>query len=355
MRGGEKVLREICTLFPSADLFTHVYDPSGTDGQFAAHRVKCSFIAHLPGAVKHYTRYVPFMPLAARLLNLDEYSLIISSESGPIKGIRKPRGTVHVCYCHTPMRYVWDMYEDYYSWAALPVRLCMPPLRNYLKWCDMKSAEAVDHFIANSKFVSDRIMRAYGRESVVIHPPVETEFFKANSFVQKEGFYLFCGHLTHYKRADIAVKAFNKNGKKLVIVGTGEELPKLRRMARANITFMGAVGKKLLGRLYGEAEALIFPGTEDFGIVPVEAQAAGTPVIAFKAGGALETVVDGKTGMFFSEQTEIGLCNAVEEFESRKKFFDRAVMVNHAEQFSILRFRREFLKFIEKITKDNLI
>ncbi len=349
IRGGEKVLQELCTLFPRADIYTHVYDPDATEGLFKNHGVKQTFIGSLPGSQKHYRHYLPLMPIASQSLNLKTYSLIVSNESGPIKGVVKPDHAVHICYCFTPMRYVWDMYDDYYSWASLPARLVMPCLRTYLKACDIKSARSVDHFVAISRFVAERIKRAYGRDSVVIYPPVDTDFFEAAAEEEKEDYYLYCGHLTRYKRPDIAVKAFNGNGRKLWVVGSGEDYGALRKIARGNITFLGGVSQDQLGKLYARAKALIFPGTEDFGIVPLEAQAAGTPVIAFKGGGALETVVQGETGLFFSEQSENSLCQAIEEFESLESSFQKSVLQKNARRFSAVRFRETFSSFVAEV------
>jgi len=355
MRGGEKVLKELCTLFPSAHIHTHVYDPIGTEGLFRNHRVKQSFIGSMPGSQKHYSHYLPFMPLASRRLKLKDYSLIVSNESGPIKGVVKPDHAVHICYCFTPMRYVWDMYEDYYSWASLPVKLIMPPMRTYLKACDIKSARSVDHFVAISRFVAERIERTYGRDSVVIYPPVDTDFFEAAAAEKKQDYFLYCGHLTRYKRPDIAVKAFNRNGRKLWVVGSGEDYPALRKMAGANITFLGGVSQDQLKDLYAGARALIFPGTEDFGIVPLEAQAAGTPVIAFRAGGALETVIEGETGLFFSQQTEKSLCEAIEEFESMERGFERSALKKNARRFSADRFRKNFAAFVAEVAGEKFL
>ena len=352
MRGGEKVLKEICSIFPSAPIFTHVYDPHGVDPIFHSHRVECSFLGWMPFSKTLYTHYLPLMPLATRLLNLKEYDLIISSESGPIKGIKKSPNAVHICYCHTPMRYIWDMYDDYFDHAGFTERLVMTSLKGYLRHFDLKSADSVDHFVANSEFVAERIQRIYGRQATVIYPPVDTEFFEGASFGGKQEYYLLAGHLSHYKRPDIAVRAFNLNGRKLVVVGTGEEWSRLRKIARKNISFVGSVDDEALRRLYVGARALIFPGIEDFGIVPVEAQACGTPVIAYKRGGTLETVLAGETGLFFPDQTAGSLCEAIEEFESKESGFSQEVLKKHARRFSSRCFRERFTAFVREKTGD---
>ena len=299
VRGGEKVLAALGEMFPDADVFTHAYRPARMEGLFATHRVTESFIARLPLGRRHPQAYLPLLPRASRSLKLDGYDLIVSSESGPIKGIRKPKGARHVCYCHTPMRYLWDMHDDYYRVAGLGGKLAMRLFTPYLRRADLKSAESVDAFVANSAFVAERIKRIYGRDADVVHPPVAVEFFSSAPASERGDYYLFAGAPVDYKRLDLAEAACRKTGRRLVVAGGG------------NVT------DAELRDLYARARALIFPGLEDFGIVPVEAQAAGTPVIAFGRGGALETVVAGETGLFFDEQSVESLCNAIESFESR--------------------------------------
>jgi len=281
--------------------------------------VRATFIQKFPFAKKLYKNYLPLMPWALRRLNLSGYDLIISSESGPAKGIRKPPGATHICYCHTPMRYLWDLSDDYAKNASLlqkiGMKLFLPTLR---KW-DLWSATQVDRFIANSQFVADRIKRIYNRDAEVFHPPVDVEHFQTLER-DPQDFYLFFGQLTAYKRADLAIEAFNRLGLRLIIAGAGEELEKLEtrnlKLATSNVEFLGRVSDEKRDELYSQAKALIFPGVEDFGIIPVEAQATGCPVIAFAEGGALETVVDGETGVFFAEQTADSLCAAIEKFQA---------------------------------------
>ena len=302
VRGGEKVLAALGKMFPEADIFTHAYLPSSVSF-LKSRRVHESFIASLPFGRRHPQAYLPLMPMAARTLKLDGYDLIVSSESGPIKGVRKPKGARHVCYCHTPMRYLWDMHDDYYRDADPCGKLAMKLFTQYLRKEDLRSAESVDQFVANSHFVAERIKRIYGRDSVVVHPPVDVDFFSApikqssNQSIKQSPYYLFAGANVKYKRLDLAEAACRRMGRKLVVAK--------------------GVSDEELRALYAGAKALLFPGIEDFGIVPVEAQAAGTPVIAFGRGGALETVVDGQTGIFFREQSVEALCQAIEIFESR--------------------------------------
>lgn len=315
MRGGEKVLLALNEMYPEADIFTHAIS-KGMRKHFPG-KVTESFIASLPLGRKLTQGYLPLMPTANRMFDLEGYDLIVSSESGPIKGIRKPVGARHVCYCHTPMRYVWDMYKEYYEMAGLGGKLGMRLFTPYMRKEDLKSADSVDTFVANSAFVADRIRRIYSRDAVVVHPPVDVGFFDGD--YEKGDYYLLAGQLIGYKRPDLAIAACVKMGRKIVVIGNGNQRAALEKLYAANplVKFLGRVSDEELKATYGGAKALIFPGLEDFGIVPVEAQAAGTPVIAYGLGGALETVVDGKTGVFFPEQTVGSLCAAIETFESR--------------------------------------
>lgn len=315
MRGGEKVLAALKEIYPDADIFTHAI-ADGMRRHFPG-RVTESFIAGLPFGRKWTQAYLPLMPTANRRFDLKGYELIISSESGPIKGVRKPKGARHVCYCHTPMRYVWDMHDEYYRRAGLGGKLAMKLFTPYMRKEDLKSADSVDAFVANSRFVADRIRRIYNREAKVVYPPVDVDFFRGT--YEKGDYYLLAGELIGYKRPDLALAACVKAGKKIVVIGNGRERSALERQYAANplVKFLGRVDDDELRTTYGGAKALLFPGLEDFGIVPVEAQAAGTPVIAYGRGGALETVVDGKTGLFFGEQSVKSLCETIEEFECR--------------------------------------
>ena len=317
VRGGENVLAALGELLPEADVFTHAYLPrrfgESSGKRLWGHRVSESFIAGLPFGRRHPQAYLPLFPAATRSLKLDGYGLIVSSESGPVKGVRKPKGARHVCYCHTPMRYLWDMHEDYYRDAGPLEKLAMKLFTPYLRREDLKSAESVDEFVANSEFVAGRIRRLYGREATVVHPPVDTAFF---GDCERAGgdYYLFAGAPVKYKRLDLARAACERMGRRLVVAGGG------------------GLSREELRRAYAGARALLFPGVEDFGIVPVEAQASGTPVIAYGAGGALETVVDGETGLFFGEQTVESLCGAMEECEGRA--WDPGKCRDNARRFS---------------------
>lgn len=352
MRGGEKVLEAFCEMFPKADIYTHVYKHEGMSDTIKRHRIKTTFINRLPFAEYWYKNYLPLMPLAIEQLDLREYDLVISSESGPAKGFVTSSGTVHVCYCHTPMRYLWDMYHDYLSNAGIVKRMMIRPLMHYLRMWDALSALRVDHFIANSNFVAQRIRKHYRRDSNIVHPPVSAEDFYISEEISD--YYLMVGQLVSYKCAHIAIDAFNRLGKKLIIIGDGEEYKNLKRRAGPNIHLMGRQSFSVIRKHYAECRALIFPGVEDFGIVPLEAMSSGRPVIAYRAGGALETVVEGKTGLFFNEQTVDALIESVEEYEETSEQYKPSLIREHAEKFNNARFKHEMRSLIDKFMDDHL-
>jgi glycosyltransferase involved in cell wall biosynthesis len=346
MRGGERVLEALCQLYPEADIYTHVYLPDSVSELVRRHRVYTSFIARLPRAASWYPYYLPLMPMALETLDLSAYDLVISSESGPAKGVITAPGSLHVCYCHSPMRYLWDMKEAYFGDAGRLKRLAMAPLTHYLRLWDQASAARVDHFIANSHFVKQRIRKFYRRSATVIHPPVNVDGFTPGD--GPEDYYLAVGQLVRYKRFDLAVAAFNRLGRKLVIIGDGTENRSLQRRAGPHVRFLGAVEGEQLVQYYRSCRALIFPGIEDFGIVPVEAMACGRPVVAYAAGGALETVIAEKTGVFFHEQTADALCQAVEALDTLLPGLDAAAIRQHAQSFNAARFANQMSAFIRQ-------
>lgn len=344
-RGGEKVVEELCDLYPDADIFSLVADRDALSPRVATRKIFSSFVDNLPFSKRWYKHYLPLMPLALEQFDLRGYDLVISSESGPAKGVLTSPETLHICYCHTPMRYVWDMYHDYMSSSGRIKRFFMAPLLHYLRLWDRLSADRADHFVANSANVARRIAKHYRREADVVYPPVAVDDFFVSE--QHDDFYLMVGQLVGYKRADLAVKAFTRSGKRLAIIGEGEQMRVLREMAGKNVKFLGRQPFEVLRDYYSRCQALVFPGEEDFGIVPLEAMASGRPVIAFGKGGALETVVDGKTGVFFHEQTEDALLEAVDRFEAMKSGFVPAEIRAHACLFGPERFRSEMLEIIE--------
>jgi glycosyltransferase involved in cell wall biosynthesis len=331
MRGGEKVVEALCEMYPQADVFTHVYAPEMISDKINRHRIIPTFINSLPRAAKMYKTYLPLMPLALEQLDLRGYDLVISSESGPSKGIIPPSDALHVCYCHTPMRYIWNMYHEYRSGAGRVTRLLMPPLSHYLRMWDVTSAARVDSFVANSATVARRIHRYYGADSVVIHPPVDTAAFSIAAPSELGDFYLMAGELVSYKRPDLAVRAFNEMKLKLVVIGGGELLDEIRRLAGATVSVMGSQPFEVLKQHYARCRALIFPGEEDFGMVPVEAMASGRPVVAFGRGGATETVAQGLSGVFFAEQTVEAISSAVKTLAAIE--IDPKMIAAHASRF----------------------
>lgn len=350
MRGGEYVLEQLSDLFPQADIFTHVVDRSKISEKLARHRIIETSIAKLPAAKKHYQKYLMFMPKALEELDLREYDLVISSESGPAKGIVTRPDATHVCYVHSPMRYIWDLYPEYRDGLSFPAKQVFSATAHKLRQWDYASAQRVDHVIANSKFVAQRVEKFWNRTAEVLNPPVDLSRFSPNS--APDDYYLFVSELVPYKRADLAIEAFRDLGTKLRIVGSGSELKRLQADAPDNVEFLGRVSNEDLNGLYANCRALIFPGEEDFGIVPLEAMASGRPVIAYGKGGILDTVIPGKTGLFFHEQTKSALIAAVKQFEAAGPGqFNSAEIAQHAQGFSPESFREKMFAILEREAK----
>jgi glycosyltransferase involved in cell wall biosynthesis len=348
-RGGEAVVTALAQMFPDADLFVHVCDEAlvrETLGAGFRGRIVRTFISRLPGARRHYQKYLPLMPLASEQLDLSDYDLVLSSESGPAKGVITRPDALHICYCHSPMRYVWDLYHDYRNNAGPLVRLLFPLVAHYLRLWDQASADRVDQFVANSAFVAARIRKLYRRDAVVVHPPVDVQAFDPHA--PRGDHYLVLGQLVRYKRADLAVQAFNELGLPLTVIGEGEQMRALQAMARPNVRLLGRQPFEVIRAQLQSCRALVFPGVEDFGIVPVEAMAAGAPVIAYARGGARETVRDGVTGVWFHEQNVPALKAAVARIESGALRFDAARLHQHAGAFDRARFVREMGALIRR-------
>jgi glycosyltransferase involved in cell wall biosynthesis len=344
MRGGERVLERLLQLFPEADLFTHVYAPDAVSEVIRSRPVRTTFIQKLPGARRHYQKYLPLMPMALEELDLRHYDLVISSESGPAKGVITPPGCVHICYCHSPMRYLWDHYPDYRSAAGRLGRLVMPWFYHGLRQWDVTTAARVDRFVANSTFIRSRIEKFYRRDAAVVFPPVDTSLFHASKDVGDA--YLWVGQMTPYKRADIAVDAFNALGLPLIMVGDGLMAKALKRRARSNVTIVPRMSFDELRAVYARCRGLVFTAEEDFGIIPVEVMASGRPVLAYGRGGVRDSIEAGVSGQFFDQQTADALAAAVRRFEAWLPQFNPADAQRRAARFSPERFDEGFLSAV---------
>ncbi|CAN5915340.1 glycosyltransferase [soil metagenome] len=348
MRGGEKVLEVLCDLYPDADIFTLVCDPSAISEKLKRHRITTSFLQKI-GGVKHYQKMLPLMPYALESFDLTGYDLIISSESGPAKGIIPGPDATHICFCHSPMRYIWDLYPQYRAAAGPLTRSLMSLAAPSLRQWDVSTSHRVDHFIANSGYVAKRIERYYRRTAHVVHPPVNLARFSPLSATTEPGDYYLCaGQVTPYKKIEIAVEACTRLGKRLVVIGSGVG-PALRQLAGPTVEFLGAVDDATMTHHFAHCKALLFPGVEDFGIVPLEVMASGRPVVAYARGGALETVVDGTTGMFFHEQTTDAVVDAIGRFEAIASSFDSGVLHSHAATFDTAVFRKRLASVIAEL------
>ena len=326
-RGGEAVLEGLCKLLPDADIFTLFYDPERVSPAIRQRRITASFLNPFR---RNYRSLLPLMPLALESFDLRGFDLVISSESGPAKGVLAPSTTRHICYCHTPMRYLWDLYPAYVQeWTQSRwKRAAIAPVANYLRLWDYASAARVDEFIANSENVQRRIWRCYRRESEVIYPPVAVETF---FWKEPEDYYLIVSELVRYKRIDVAVRLFSKTGRKLRVVGQGPEYRNLKQMAAPNVEFCGRVSDEELRNLYSRCRAFIMPGEEDFGITAVEALASGKTVIALGRGGVLESAPG---GVFFREPEEEQLADAIQRFESEEQWVAPQDLQASARRFS---------------------
>ncbi|MFA5779117.1 MAG: glycosyltransferase [Elusimicrobiota bacterium] len=350
MRGGEKCLEVFCELFPSATVFTLVYIKGTVSETIERMDIKTSFIQHFPDIEKKYRYYLPLMPKAIEQFDLTGYDLILSSSHCVAKGVKVPENSLHICYCYTPMRYIWDMYEQYFGDSRFYIKFAMKMIKPYLRKWDVENSENVNYFIAISECVKERIKRHYNREADVIYPPVDTDFFIPFTRypLPSTDYYLIVSAFAPYKKVDLAVETFNKLKLPLKIIGSGQDEKKLKRIAGKNIEFLGWRNNDELRKYYQNCRAVIFPGEEDFGIVPVEAQACGKPVIAYKKGGVLETMIDGKTGIFFNEQTAESLSASVLKFENMK--FNSREVREPAERFG----RKKFSELIKNYIDEKL-
>lgn len=348
MRGGEKILEVLAEIFPQAHVYTLLYEPEKISPLINKLPVTTSFIQNLPWRRVYYRYYLPLFPRAIESFKLAGYDLVISTSHCVAKGVKVPAGTRHLCYCFTPMRYVWEFSRDYFGLKALMLRPFLAQLR---RW-DVRTAVRPDFFWAISQNVAGRIKKYYNRDSLVVYPPVDTDFFVPQE--KDENFYLIVSALVPYKRIDVAVEAFTKLGRPLKIVGAGTEWKRLRKIAGPNIDFLGWQPDEMVRNLYAACRALVFPGIEDFGITILEAQSCGRPVIAFRAGGALETInVKARTGIFFDLQTPARLLSAIEEFETAAGAFDKQKIRESVLGFDRQVFKKTMESEIKKYLKYN--
>ncbi|PJE57579.1 MAG: glycosyltransferase family 4 protein [Candidatus Portnoybacteria bacterium CG10_big_fil_rev_8_21_14_0_10_38_18] len=350
--GAERVLEALGELFPNAPIYTLIYDPKITDKFFPGKKIRASFLQKIPFIKSHHRFFPPLMPLAVEKFDLSDYDLVISDSAAFSKGVITKTETPHICYCHTPTRYAWDDSHKYIREFSMPflAKLFVPVFMNYLRLWDREAAYRVDRFVSNSEFVAKRIEKYYKQHATVIYPPVDTKFFTP-SYKPAEKYYLMVGRLLVYKRFDIAIEAFNNLELPLKIIGSGPELKKLRKIANWNIEFLGEIHSDKLREYYQNCQALIFPQEEDFGIVALEAMACGRPVIAYRGGGALESIKEGKTGVFFDNQGVSSLAEAVKNFDLSK--FNPKIIREHALKFDKEIFKKKIKDFVEKTYYEN--
>jgi glycosyltransferase involved in cell wall biosynthesis len=360
MRGGEKCLEVLCEMFPEAPIYTIVYRPGSVSSLITSHKIHTSFIQRLPLGVRHYRRFLPLFPAAVEHFELRGFDLVISSSHCAAKGVVVHAGTRHLCYCHTPMRYVWNAYEEYFGGARArtPTGLAMTLLAPWLRAWDVNTSRRVDHFVANSRTVAGRIERYYGRSASVVHPWVDTDVFVPANVPgehpgehpgddPREGPYLMVTALVPYKRVELAVQAAARANLDLVVVGEGPERRRLERIAGPKVRFTGWLETGELVRQYQSCRALLFPGEEDFGIVPLEAMACGRPVVALGRGGATETVVEGETGVFFDAPEPESLAEAIQRLEAGR--WDPERIRRRALEFSRDRYRQGMEREIQRV------
>lgn len=344
--GAEKVNLELHKMFPDAPIFTSVYNAEKLKG-FEKATIHTSFIQKLPFAKTYHQLYLSLMPMAYELFDLSEFDIVISSSHSCAKGVITKPETLHVCYCHSPMRYAWDNWHSYISsYKMNPILKAIGKRKIHkIRLWDRLSADRVDYYIANSSTTKRRIEKYYHKPSTVIHPSIRTSKYAIAE--KTKGYYLAVGRLTPYKQFELIVETFNKLGLPLKIAGTGILLEELRSKANSNIEVLGFVTDRELETLYSEAEAIIFPQIEDFGIIPLEAMASGRPVIALAEGGALDTVVDGQTGIYFKKQTVKSLSQAIEKYQNNKRKFRPELIREHSRKFDTTIFKKKLLAYLK--------
>ncbi len=351
MGGAENVLLQLSAMYPDAPVHTSIYGSGLVDARFGELDIRTNFIQGLPGVIRHHRWYLPVYPLAFNAIRLDGYDVVISNASAFCKSVRTPPETLHICYCLTPTRFVWSP-NEYLAREDVPpaLRSAMRPLLALMRAWDRRTSRRVDLFVAISRAVANRIRRFYRRESEVIYPPVATSAFTPASAV--EDYFLVVSRLVPYKRIDLAVRACTELGLRLKVIGAGRDLQALEALAGPTVEFLGRQDDDVVRRHFSRCRALIFPGEEDFGITPVEAQAAGRPVIAFAGGGALDTVISGETGEFFTEPTVESLTRLLKDFDDSRYAANR--MIQNAQRFDETVFVREMKHFVEMARAEHL-
>ncbi len=348
MGGAEQVVINFKEIYKEAPIYTTFYNPNKLDDKLKNIEVKTSHLQKKK-MVENHKKYFPLMPMAFEKFDLNKYDVVLSSSSSCAKGVLTKPGSVHICYCHTPMRYAWEKRDEYTEGMGKLKKKLVEILCHYMRIWDVASSNRVDYFIANSTEVQKRIKKHYKRDSVVINPPVRCNMFNIS---ETDGdYYLVLSRLVGYKRFDLAVQACSELGKKLVVIGEGPEKEKLEKLSNENVTFLGRQPDAVVKKYMSECKALLFPGEEDFGIVPVEAQSCGRPVIAYGKGGVLDSVIDGKTGVFFKKQTVESLKEAINKFETMK--FDKEEIRKHALEFDESVFQEKIRKFVEEKVEEN--
>lgn len=346
--GAEKVLKAILDIFPQADIFAIVdfLDDKDRLEILNGKEVKTSFIQKLPFAKKYFRHYLPLFPKAVESFDFCGYDMIISSSWAFAKGITKSQNQIHICYCHTPIRYAWDLYDEYTSNLKFPKKMIVQLTLKYIRKWDISRLDMVDYFIANSNFVANRIKKTYNKDAIVIYPPVNTDKFTIQN--NKEEYYITVSRLVPYKKTRLIVEAFNElQDKKLIVIGDGEEMEYIKSVAKSNITILGYQSQADIIKYLQNAKAFVYCAIEDFGIAPIEANSCGTPVIALNKGGTKETIQDGINGTHFEEQTKEDIIDAIYKFEGMK--FDFDTISNNTKVYSEERFIAQFLEYINSI------
>lgn len=346
MGGSENVILNLKEIYEDAPIFTTVYNPEKLDDRFKNFNIETSFLQKFKKAKYQHQKYLHFMPVAWEQFDFNNFDVVMSSSSSCAKGVVTPPHTMHICYCHTPMRYAWEFYNEYINnWNIGKLKkVFLPYLMNYIRVWDCTAANRVDYFIANSGNVANRIWKHYRRQADVIHPPVRANYFNLSE--QNEDYFLIVSRLVSYKKVDLAIQVFNELNKPLVVIGDGPQFDYLKKIAKSNIKLLGRQPDEVIKDYYSRCRAFIFPGEEDFGITPLEAQASGRPVIAYSKGGAIETVIANKTGVFFDEQTIPSLKRAIEEFEYTN--FDKNYIRSHAQNFDEEVFKAKIKAYVDE-------